>query len=120
MPKTDAAGENAYTNETLTFTYANCGYTGYSNNHETETSTNALTLGVIRLSNNKIRVVKYTENGLFRSNDVARKNPGAGSENAAGNGASKLSERFWQVEAKVFRWFFDLFKRIASLFSFAK
>ena len=118
VPKADAAGENAYTNETLTFTYTNYGYTGYSDNHETETSTNALTLGVVRFSDQKIRIVKYTENGVFRANDVERRNPGAGRENAAGNRPSKLSERFWQAEAKVFRWFFDLFKRIASLFSF--
>ena len=118
VPKADAVGENAYTNETLTFTYTNYGYTGYSDNNETETSTNALTLGVVRLSDQKIRIVKYTENGVFRANDVERKNPGAGSENAAGNQPSKLSERFWQAEAKVFRWFFDLFKRIAALFSF--
>ena len=73
---------------------------------------------MVRFSDQKIRIVKYTENGVFRANDVERRNPGAGRENAAGNRPSKLSERFWQAEAKVFRWFFDLFKRIASLFSF--
>ncbi len=118
VPRPDTAGENAYTNETLNFTYTNCGYTGYSNNSDTETSTSALTLGVVRISDKSIRVVKYTENGVFRSNDIERKNPGAGKENAAGGSASKLSERFWQAEAKVFRWVFDLFKKIASLLSF--
>ena len=97
---------------------SNCGYTGYSKNHDTETSTSALTLGVVRISDKSIRVVKYTENGVFRSNDIERKNPGAGKENAAGGSASKLSERFWQAEARAFRWFLDLFKKIASLLSF--
>ncbi len=120
VPKKDEMGENAYTNETLNFTYANCGYVGYSDNTESETSTNALTLGAVTLSDKKIRIVKYTEEGLFGFNDVARKNPGAGKENTNGGKTAKLSERFWLLEAKVFRWFFDLMQRFVSLFSFGK
>ena len=77
VPKADARGENAYTNETLTFTYTNCGYIGYSDNSETDTSTAVLTLGVVRLCENRIRFVKYAETGLIRTYEVARKNTGS-------------------------------------------
>ena len=115
VPKADKTGEDAYTEETLTFTYTNCGYIGYSDNSETDTSTNKLTLGVIRLSENTIRVIKYTEDGVFRVNDVARKNTGA---SASGGGVSMVSSEWWQKENRVFRWFFELFLKLRALFSF--
>ena len=113
VPRADGIGDK-YTNETLNFTYANCGYVGYSNNTAGETSTNVLTLGVVRLCEKSIRIVKYTEDGLFRCDEVTRKNPGTGSSN--GGNTVKRSEKLWQLEKKVFLWFFALYKRLAAFF----
>jgi len=66
-------GKGGYTAETLNFTYANCGYIGYSNNTLSDTSTNVLTLGVIRIGEDHIRLAKYTEDGLYRVDDIQRK-----------------------------------------------
>ena len=113
VPKADGIGDK-YTTETLTFTYANCGYAGYSDNTVSETSTNVLTLGVVRLCEDRIRIIKYTEDGLFRCDEVKRKNPGTGSSN--GGETQKFSEKLWQLEKKVFLWFFELYKRLAAFF----
>ena len=65
VPKKDSIGENAYTEETLNFTYTNCGYIGYAKNGVSDTSTNVLTAGVIRFSDSSFRFLKYTEDGLL-------------------------------------------------------
>ncbi|MBQ7638848.1 MAG: metallophosphoesterase [Clostridia bacterium] len=118
VPKPDKIGENAYTEETLNFTYANCGYVGYSNNNVTETSTNVLTLGVVRFSETGIRFVKYTEEGVYCVENVTRKNPGAGMENARDAGVSLVSEKLWAFEQKLFLRFFALLQKLLAMFSF--
>ena len=116
VPKAGLPGKDAYTTETLTFTYANCGYVGYSDNGTDGGSTNELTLGVVRLTDARIRFVKYTESGLFRTDEVARKNASAGKENARIGGTEKLSERLWAFETSLFARFFALIKRLIALF----
>ena len=107
VPRPDSRGETAYTEETLTFTYANCGYVGYSNNTESDTSTNVLTLGVIRFSENNFRFVKYTEEGFYKSWDVARKNTDGAKERTAA--PEKQSDPVWKLELDFFTRFFKLF-----------
>ena len=115
VPKTGLPGESAYTEETLTFTYTNCGYIGYSNNTVSDTSTNALTLGVIRFTDDEIKVIKYAENGFFRENSVARKNRVGG---ASGGGVTMFSARLWTLENKIFTWFFNLIAKLKALMAF--
>lgn len=74
IPFADKKGENCYTEEKLNFTYTNCGYIGYSDNTQSETSTNTLTMGVIQFTKDSFRFIKYSENGLYSVNDVARIN----------------------------------------------
>ena len=112
VPRADKAGADCYTNETLTFTYANCGYVGYSDNSVSETSTNVLTLGVMRFTEREITLIKYTEDGFLRADSVARKNTAAGQ---SGGGASRLSDKLWTLENKVFLWFFELFNKLRAL-----
>ena len=114
VPKADTAGEDAYTEETLTFTYTNYGYVGYSDNTESETSTNVLTLGVIRLCKKSIRFIKYSENGLYCADEVARKNSDRG--DAGEGGVTLRSESAWATENRVFLWLFELFNRLRALF----
>lgn len=74
IPLPDKRGEDCYTEETLNFTYTNCGYMGYSNNSKTETSTDALTMGTIQLTNDTLRFVRYSENGVYSINEVGKVN----------------------------------------------
>ena len=115
VPKPDAQGETAYTEETLTFTYANCGYVGYSNNTESETSTNVLTLGVIRFSENNFRFVKYTEDGLYKVWDVARKNTDGAKERTTA--PARQSDSIWKLELDFFTRFFTLFGDLLKMLS---
>ncbi len=55
----------SYTDETLTFTYMNYGYVGYSGNGTTNGSTNALTMGIFEFTNSTIEVARYTASGLY-------------------------------------------------------
>ena len=75
IPKPDAIGENCYTEEKLTFTYANCGYVGYSGNSTENGSTNILTVGAIEITEDTLRLVKYSENGFYRADTIERKAP---------------------------------------------
>ncbi len=74
IPKAGKISSDDYTEETLNFTYTNSGYVGYSNNGTENGSTNILTAGAIQISKNKIRFVKYSEKGLYKTYDVQRKN----------------------------------------------
>lgn len=74
IPDPGNRGENGFKEETLNFTYTNCGYVGYSGNGNTDTSTNVLAMGLIRLFEYKIEFVKYTEEGIFRTDNVTRVN----------------------------------------------
>lgn len=74
IPFKDKMGEDCYTEETLNFTYANCGYVGYSGNGTENGSTDKLTVGAIQFTKDNLHFVKYSEEGLFKTYDVARKN----------------------------------------------
>lgn len=73
IPLKNKMGKDCYTEEKLNFTYTNCGYCGYSNNGNENGSTDALTVGAVQFSKNNIHFVKYSEDGLFKTYDVARK-----------------------------------------------
>lgn len=79
VPFPDKKGENCYSEETLNFTYTNCGYIGYSDNHVYETSTNVLTLGFIQFTADKIRFIKYSEEGVYSVNEINKINKGTAS-----------------------------------------
>lgn len=83
VPLKDKRGKECYTEETLNFTYTNCGYVGYSGNGDTETSTSALTMDVIRFTENSIRFVRYGKDGVFSVEEVERinKNTATGTAN---------------------------------------
>lgn len=116
VPLTDRSGRDCYTEETLNFTYANCGYVGYSNNSDTEYSTSTLTLGVVQLTNDTFHFVKYSEDGFYAAWDVARKNPGAGAEKVR-PGYTALADRdFWNREFSFFSMLFNWFRQILHVF----
>ena len=72
IPMTDKTGENCYTEQTLHFTYTNCGYVGFSDNAVSDTSTNTLTMGVLQLTPDTLHFIKYSEQGVYRVYDVRR------------------------------------------------
>ncbi|MBR5111933.1 MAG: metallophosphoesterase [Clostridia bacterium] len=116
IPLPDKTGEDCYTNETLNFTYTNCGYIGYAENSETDTSTNVLTLGAIRFFADKFVILKYTKDGLFREDTVERINPADESEMQAATGAKNMqrnNQSLWEFELSFFgpiiRFFINLF-----------
>lgn len=76
VPFPDKKGADCYSEETLSFTYTNCGYIGYSDNNVTDTSTNVLTLGFIQFTPDKLRFIKYSEDGVFSVNEVEKVNKG--------------------------------------------
>ncbi len=76
IPLPDKKGEDCYTEETLSFTYTNCGYIGYSDNHVSETSTDVLTLGFIQFTADKLRFIKYSEDGVYSVKEVNKVNKG--------------------------------------------
>ena len=111
IPLTDRRGEDAYTEETLTFTYANCGYVGYSNNGVSETSTNVLTLGVIQFTEESFRFVKYTEEGLFRVSEARRLNPASEVENGVRESApARMNLTVWLYEKAFFARLFAILR----------
>ena len=116
VPLTDKQGEDAYTEETLSFTYTNCGYVGYSNNHETDTSTNALTLGAIAISEENLRFIKYTEEGVYGVWNVARQNP-AGDEPAPARTSypAIADSKLWHLEQALFDRVFAILRPFLSM-----
>lgn len=72
IPMTDKTGENCYTEQTLHFTYTNCGYVGFSDNAVSDTSTDTLTMGVLQLTPDTLHFIKYSEQGVYRVYDVRR------------------------------------------------
>lgn len=76
VPMADKTGEDCYTEQTLRFTYTNCGYVGFSDNTVSETSTNTLTVGVIQFTPDTLRFIKYSEQGVYRVYDVQRVHAG--------------------------------------------
>ena len=117
IPLPDKTGEDCYTEETLNFTYTNCGYIGYSDNNVTETSTNVLTLGAIRFFADKIVILKYTEEGLFRQDTVKRVNRASISDMKTPTEAKDMQRNdpsFWNFELTIW---VPIIRSIMSVFS---
>lgn len=77
VPLADKKGENCYSEQTLRFTYTNCGYVGFSDNAVSDTSTDTLTVGMIQFTPDTLHFVKYGEQGVYRVYDVRRVCPGS-------------------------------------------
>ncbi|MGN0487367.1 MAG: VWA domain-containing protein [Acutalibacteraceae bacterium] len=75
IPDTAQQGATGYTEETLNFTYMNCGYVGYSSNAVSSTSTNVLTTGVFEICPTSIELSRYTSSGLYTTETIERINP---------------------------------------------
>ncbi len=75
IPDTAQQGATGYTEETLNFTYMNCGYVGYSSNANSGTSTNVLTAGVFDLCPTTIEISRYSSSGLYVTETIERINP---------------------------------------------
>lgn len=117
VPKPDQQGENAYTNETLSFTYLNCGYIGYSKNTVSETSTNILTLGAIQFTADGVRFVKYGEDGVYKTWDVARKNAAEKKERTGY--PALVNGDLWTFMHDLFMKFFTIYLRFIAIFAAA-
>ncbi len=115
VPKPDRTGADAYDEETLTFTYANYGYIGYSDNNVTDTSTNTLTVGAVQISPTGLRFIKYTEEGFLRSWDVGRKYAAEARERT--ENPALTNRAMWEFENRLFERFFAIFLRIMQLLS---
>lgn len=74
IPVPGERSEDTYSEETLNFTYTNCGYIGYSGNTDSATSTSKLTATAIELCSDRINFVRYGEDGLFSTESVERIN----------------------------------------------
>ena len=106
IPLTDKHKDGAYTEETLNFTYTNCGYIGYSKNNTTDTSTSVLSMGAIRFFADRFEILKYTDEGLFRRDTVARKHTATESEMQQTPTTASLvrkNEKIWQLEQRIFQ-----------------
>lgn len=75
IPDESQQGENGYTDETLNFTYMNCGYVGYSSNSTIAPSTNTLTMGAFELCTSTIQISRYSTDGLYATETIERINP---------------------------------------------
>ena len=75
IPDTAQKGATGYTDETLNFTYMNCGYVGYSSNANSGTSTNVLTAGLFELCPTTIELSRYSTSGLYTTETIDLINP---------------------------------------------
>lgn len=75
IPDKEQSGEKGYTDETLNFTYMNCGYVGYSNNTEGNGSVKTLTMGVIEVYPDTLEIKRYNSDGVKYSYTVERIKP---------------------------------------------
>ena len=105
-----------YTEQTLSFTYTNYGYLGYSRNSVTDSSTDTLTLGVIRLCDDEIRYIKYSEDGLYSVQTVERKNPELHNDGIASVGGTEMIEKaLWSLEYRLFSHLLDIFNKLVYI-----
>ncbi len=121
IPTPDKKGAGCYTEETLNFTYTNCGYIGFNLNHNTDTSVNAVTLGAIRFFIDKLVFLKYSKKGLFRTDTVERENIASAEDmNKTPDriNMQRNNENFWAREKAflepVIKFFVRLFHRFLS------
>ncbi len=75
IPDTTKQGATGYTDETLNFTYMNCGYVGYSNNSSSSTSTKTLTMSAFEICPVSIEITRYTTTGIYTTESIDRVNP---------------------------------------------
>ena len=64
----EAGSTSAWTEETLNFTYMNAGYTGYYSDpytYVTTAGTDKLTMTVFAITDNQVKVERYSANGLY-------------------------------------------------------
>lgn len=118
IPDPDHRSADTYLEETLNFTYTNCGYIGYSKNNNTETSTNALTLGAIRFFADRFVFLKYTEDGLFRQDTVERKHPATDEQMQQAATISNMkrnNEQVWNLEKKIFEPIVRFFLKLLAM-----
>ena len=106
IPDPNKLSKTEYITETLNFTYLNCGYIGYSGNTVSDTSTNVLTIGCVRIGSDHLRFIKYTEDGVYSVNDISRITNGEG-ESAPGTTAYQ--------NAAIWNFIRNLFNRFAYL-----
>lgn len=111
IPLPDKKGEDCYTSEKLNFTYTNCGYVGYSGNGTENGSTDVLTVGTVQIMKNKLRFIKYSENGLIRSDDVSRIAPSDKVGKLESYPAIR-SEFLWNIMSEWFEYLFTLHQRL--------
>lgn len=112
IPLPDSSCETCYSVETLNFIYTNCGYVGYSDNTESDTSTNKLTVGAIQLSEESIRFVRYSEEGLFSVATVERKNAGTLDSGESFENPVVRNQSVWKFESGIIEWFLSIFNKI--------
>lgn len=75
IPDTAQQGATGYTDETLNFTYMNCGYVGYSSNTNSSTSTSTLTAGLFELCPTTVELSRYSESGIYTTETISLINP---------------------------------------------
>ena len=118
IPDPNGVAKFGYTEQTLNFTYTNCGYIGYSKNTQSETSTNVLSLGAIRFFADRFVFLKYTEDGLFRQDEVVRKNPASESDMlqaATTSNMKRNNESLWNLERTFFESIVRFFLKLVDL-----
>ncbi len=115
IPDAEKSGEGNYTEEKLNFVYTNFGYIGYSGNTLSDTSTNELTIGVIRLCNNSINYIKYSDDGLFTIEKIERKNPVNHSGDVVNADGTVIFNRFlFDIQETYFKWLFNIYYNLVS------
>lgn len=115
IPTADKKSAVEYTEETLNFTYTNCGYIGYSKNTVSDTSTDVLTVGVIRISDDNLRFVKYSEDGMVMVKDVARITSSTGAERT--EYPELQNSKIWEFEQAFLRKIFEIWASIVGIFA---
>ena len=104
IPNAEKRGTDNYSEETLNFTYTNCGYVGYSTNNKTGTSTNALTLGAVRFFEDRFVFLKYSEDGLIREDTVRRIHTATEEEMQQAANTDNMvrnNDAVWNLEKKI-------------------
>lgn len=113
IPLPDKKGEDCYTEETLNFTYTNCGYVGYSNNGTENGSTDILTVGTIQIMKDRLRFIRYSEEGFVCEEEVERPAPSAASGELIEYPALK-NEFMWNIMSAWFSFIFRLFSGLKT------
>lgn len=117
IPDPANKSETEYLEKTLNFTYTNYGYVGYSGNGTENGSTNILTAGVIQISENNLRFIKYSEEGLYCVDDIARKTTSTQQERTANpeiNDAASAEKEMKYCQNQIIRFFYKALNYVYS------